>query len=185
MCSWSEPTYRLPRLLGSGRRAAATPGRTVCTGPSDPPPSGRGRDAPSSSPLFFPLLSAGAPSVARDRGVLRLPGRTPASAGRCLARRSWQFKREAAFPPQRSGAQPAGEERRVVLVGVARPEARSWHVGSASRGPFLGFAALSVGGRVEVLLSRGLGWPPSSFVSVFIVTVIHERGSWRWHQHFS
>ena len=50
--------------------------------------------------------------------------------------------------------------------------------------PFLGFAALSVGGRVEVLLSRGLGWPPSSFVSVFIVTVIHERGSWRWHQHF-
>lgn len=32
------------------------------------------------------------------------------------------------------------------------------------------------GGRVEVLPSSGLGWPPSSFVSVFIVTVIHGKG---------
>lgn len=56
---------------------------------------------------------------------------------------------------------------------------------SVRGGPFrdLSLCMLGLGGSTA---KQGLGGvrAHSSFVSVCIVTVIHERGSWRWHQHF-
>ena len=158
-------------------------------------PSGRGRDAPSSSPLSSPSVSS--PLLPerrpRDPGSSQPPGCTRALLARLLP----GSLRPLHPPPPRQlrtgGHIPPPLFRcSAVLRGVkggtfslVRPEARSGLGRSGRGGPFLGFAAQPVAGRVGVLLSRGLGWPPSSFVSVFIVTVIHERGSWRWHQYFS
>lgn len=200
MCYPTEPPRRLLQLPGSGWPAAATLGRTVHQAPESRflratlrPREGRAFLSPSlpSRLLSSPLLPERRP---RDPGSSQPPGCTRALLARLLP----GTLRPLHPPPPPRQLRTGGRilphlfRCSAVLRGVkgstfslVRLDARSGLGRSGRGGPFLGFAAQPVGGRVGLLLSRGLGWPPSSFVGVFIVTVIHERGSWRWHQHFS
>lgn len=157
---------------GGGRQA-----RTACRG------SGPGRAA---SPTRRSGRRPGARGVGRGVAGRTRPGRAraPRLRGRPLrwGRTSWRGPRARDWPrgpqllppPLKHPAPLKGVTGSTFfpISHVATP-GLAWKICQTRASG--GFVALYVEARAELLPGRGSGWPPSSFVSVCIVTVIQGQ----------
>lgn len=180
---WTEPAAPPP---APGKRAAGrchpgedrAPGSRATRSRATLRPPAEG--GPRSPPLSLPPRRRCEPREFSERVRAHRP--CPPSAGRKCLLPSSSSERGSAPSPLGSSAVWIGADGRTC---PRRPTRVQGSAGEVRRGrPWLGFVLRVLGVGSSIARQR-LGVASQLFVSVCIVTVIHERGSWRWHQRFS
>lgn len=109
-----------------------------------------------------------------ERGLRGRPLRWGRTSWRGPRARDWPRGPQLLPPPLRHPAPLEGVTGSTFLpISHVATHGLAWKICQTRASG--GFVALYVEARVELLPGRGSGWPPSSFVSVCIVTVIQGQ----------